>query len=357
MHEHERNAHHPHPFKNCRVIICYKNFSKECDVSHIGLGVTAQYTAKTLVNHGVRAEAKAIFGSDDLTKILEHEEHRGQPITHVVICAQWIPIPNIARLCLRFPITKFALNCHSNVGFLQAEPPAINILRQAIDLETGTTNFFASVNNQRLQYALEGMYGRPIQFLPNLYWLHGKEQIHRPVWSGGVLRVGAFGSHRIYKNFSNAVAAAVALSHQLHVPLELWINAGRHDGHGDVVFRTAKAWTHNLPNVQLKELPWATWPEFKRWVGSMNLLLQPSYTETFNNVTADGVTEGVPSVVSDTIDWAPKSWFASTDDTMEIAGIARRLLTDPHAAKEGYDHLKNYVRKGIPYWEQFLSRP
>lgn len=354
MRENDRNFHFPHPFKNCRVLICYKNFSKECGVSHIGLGVTAQYTAKSLIHHGIRAEAKAIYGADDLAIFLKKQV---DPVTHVVICAQWIPIRFLAALCMEFPLVKFALNCHSNVGFLQAEPPAINILRQAIDLETGTSNFFASVNNKRLQTALQEMYGRPIQFLPNLYWLHGQEHISRPVWNGGILRVGAFGSHRIYKNFSNAVAAAVALSHQLHVPLELWINAGRSDGAGDVVYRTAKAWTDGLPNVQLKELPWATWPEFKRWIASMHILLQPSYTETFNNVTADGVAEGVPSVVSDTIDWAPVSWQASTDDTVEITAVARRLLTDHHAPKEGYESLTNYVRQGLTYWESFLSRP
>jgi len=91
-------------------------------------------------------------------------------------------------------------------------------------------------------------------------------------------------------------------------------------------------------------------------IGSMNILFQPSYTETFNNVTADGVAEGVPSVVSDAIDWVPKTWIAESDDCTEVASIARQILFDPRAPLEGYQALKNYVAKGLPYWKEFISR-
>lgn len=343
--------------KHYRIFICYKNFSKECHVSHIGLGVTAQYTAKTLVQAGYRAEAIPIFGGDDLTHLLVRAEESGHPVTHVAVSAMFIPTEWFARLARRFPFTKFALNCHSNVGFLQAEPNAIKLLREAIDLETGTTNFFAGGNNQRLCKILTDMYGRPVQFLPNLYYLHGKEPIHRPRWSGGTLRVGAFGSLRTYKNFSTAIAAAIELGFQLRERVEIWINSGRSDGHGNIVYKTAKAWTDGLPTVELKEFPWASWPEFKRKIGSMHILLQPSYTETFNNVTADGVAEGVPSVVSDAIEWVPPSWVASSDDPKDVANKARHLLMDPHAAHEGYEALDHYRRHGLTYWKRFLERP
>lgn len=341
-----------------RVLLCYKNFSIDCKVSHIGLGVTAMYTAKTLVHNGYRAEAMPIYGGDDLMNKLEASgSGLNVPVTHVVIMAQFIPTNWLAKLTRKFPTIKFALNCHSNIGFLQAEPNAIKLLREAIDLETGTTNFYAGGNNKRFVQSMELMFGRPLQFLPNLYFLHGQEPIHRPTWSAGPLRLGAFGSHRIYKNFSTAVAAAMILSRELKVQTELWVNSGRTDGAGGVVYQTALAWTTGMPNITLKELQWATWPDFKRWVGTMNLLLQPSYTETFNNVTADGVAEGTPSVVSDTIDWVPRSWIASTDDAMEVAQVGRRLLYDHHAAADGYKSLQNYVNQGLPLWEQFFNRP
>lgn len=343
-----------------RVLLCYKNFSNDCNVSHIGLGVTAQYTAKTLTHAGIKAQAVPIVGAEELEKILDGHgqgQPTNHPVTHVVIMAQFIPTQWLQRLTRKFPFVKFSLNCHSNVGFLQAEPNAIRLFREAIDLETGTTNFFAGGNNQRFVKIIQDIYGRPIQFLPNLYFLHGHEPIHRPHWSGGTIRIGAFGSLRIYKNFSTAVTAAMEVGHMLRSKVELWINSGRTDGAGNAVYKTALAWTKDVPNIELKEFPWASWPEFKRKIATMHIMLQPSYTETFNNVTADGVAEGVPSVVSDTIDWAPQNWIASSDDPKDVANKARHLLVDPHAAREGYHALQSYVSKGIHYWREFLERP
>jgi hypothetical protein len=338
------------------LLICYKNFSNDCNVSHIGLGVTAAYTAKTLVANGYFAEARPIFGADDLTAFILAQETGPRPVTHVVICAQWIATAALALMVRRFPHIQFALNCHSNVGFLQAEPPAINLVRQAIDLETGVPNFRASSNNERLVIALHGMYGRPVTYLPNLYYLHGQEPVARPLWNGGTLRIGAFGSLRIYKNFSTAIAAGVELTNQLKCHSEIWINSGRTDGAGNVVYQTALAWTRGVPNVTLKAFPWASWPDFKRQVGAMNILLQPSYTETFNNVTADGVAEGVPSVVGDSIEWVPDYWKCSVDDSTDVTQVARRLLSDHKAPADGLAALKKYVTLGLVHWRAFLAR-
>jgi hypothetical protein len=303
------------------ILLCYKNFSKDCNVSHIGLGCTALYTCKTLVQNGYRARAVPILGAEELMSIIEACADR-DPVTHVIVMAQFIPTEWFAKLCRKFPWVKFAVNCHSNIGFLQAEPNAIKLLREAIDLETGTTNFHACGNNKRFVNAMERSYGRPLQFLPNLYHLHGNEPIHRPSYNGGTLRIGAFGSHRIYKNFSTAIDAALILAHDLKTSAEIWINSGRTDGTGNVVYRTALAWTKDVPGIELKELHWTTWPDFRKWLGSMHVLLQPSYTETFNNVTADGVCEGTASVVSDVIDWCPHHWKASSDDSVHVASVA-----------------------------------
>jgi hypothetical protein len=337
------------------VLLCYKNFSKDCNASHIGLGVTAGYTAKTLNGAGIFAEARPIFGADDLALFIQGQESGPRPVTHVVLMAQWIPVPTISLLLVRaFPHIHFAQNCHSNVGFLQAEPPAIDFLRAAIRLEMTVPNFVAASNSFRLCESLQQMYRSPVTYLPNLYYLHGKEPVNRPLWNGGTLRIGCFGSLRIYKNFSTAIAAGIELTTQLKCHSEIWINSGRTDGAGNVVYRTALAWTKGLSNVTLKELPWASWPEFRHIVSGMNVLMQPSYTETFNNVTADGIAEGTPSVVGPSIEWVPHNWIAEPDDASSVAQVARNLLFDPYAAHNGYQALKAYVERGLPFWKKWI---
>ena len=118
--------------------------------------------------------------------------------------------------------------------------------------------------------------------------------------------------------------------------MRLWnfgSRAGRAEGGGEVVLSAVKEMLAGLPGVTLHLNGWQSWPSFRKTVAHMNLLLQPSYTESFNMVTADGVAEGVPSVVSSAIDWAPEDWKANVDDVLDIARIGRRLLFDERAAE------------------------
>jgi hypothetical protein len=111
-----------------------------------------------------------------------------------------------------------------------------------------------------------------------------------------------------------------------------------------------------LPDVSLTLNGWQSWPNFRKTVSHMHLLLQPSYTESFNMVTADGVAEGVASVVSEAIDWAPDDWKANVDDVLDIARVGRRLLCDPRAAEEGYRALEEHVADGLHSYRHYLAK-
>jgi len=112
---------------------------------------------------------------------------------------------------------------------------------------------------------------------------------------------------------------------------------------------------NGLPNVKLIENGWQTWPQFRQTVRHMHLLLQPSYTESFNVVTADGVAEGVPSVVSDAIDWAPAAWKAPVDDASAMARVGRKLLKSRWAAGQGLAALRAHNKRAMAAWGEFLA--
>jgi hypothetical protein len=78
-------------------------------------------------------------------------------------------------------------------------------------------------------------------------------------------------------------------------------------------------------------------------------------TESFNVVTADGIAAGVPSVVSEAIDWAPKRWQANADDAGDVARVAEYLLKNPHAVDDGRDALRDYVSSALVRWRTFLE--
>lgn len=334
-----------------KLVLAYKNFAASKNISHIGLGVSAINTSKVLRRLGISAEVWPIVHSRDLTDRL-----RAEPATHVVVSAPWIPSLEMQQLVTTHPNTRFATNCHSNVGFLQADTNGVKLVREAMEIEIGTFNFNVAGNSRRFCDWVTRSYGVPCTYLPNLYYLENNQQPNRPLFHGGTLRIGAFGATRPLKNFMSAAGAAMEIGRSLKVDMELWLSAGRTEGGGDTILRSAKAMLDGVPGVKLVENGWQSWPKFRQSVAHMHLLLQPSYTESFNMVTADGIAEGVPSVVSDAIDWAPDHWKACVDDVLDISRVGRQLLQDPHASRDGFQALTANNENGVRAWMTFLGR-
>jgi hypothetical protein len=329
------------------VLLAYKNFAANRAISHIGLGVTALNAAKTLRATGVPAEVLPITNSSDLRARVDTAN-----ASHVVISAPWIPTSELAQLCHDFKNTQFAVTCHSNLGFLQADPNAMRLLREGLELRRTSWNFRMAANCSRLAAWVESAYGMPCLLLPNMYHLDGADP-KRELYSGGTLRIGAFGATRALKNLMTAAGAALRIANAERADLEFWISSGRNEGAGSVI-DAVRQMMHGLPHVKLVENGWQTWPQFRQTVRHMHLLLQPSYTESFNVVTADGIAEGVPSVVSDAIDWAPRSWKAPVDNACAIAETGRGLLRSRRAAAKGMAALRAHNRIALREWSAFL---
>jgi hypothetical protein len=330
-----------------QVVLAYKNFAANRNISHIGLGVTALNTAKSLRAEGIDAEVRAIVSAADLRASL-----RAEGATHVVISAPWIATADLALLSAEFRDTQFAVVCHSNLGFLQADPNAMRLVREGLELRRTAPNFRMSANCERLSRWVPAAYGVPCDELPNLYHLESPAPA-RAGYSGGTLRIGAFGATRALKNLLTAAGSALQIANRLRADLEFWISSGRNEGAGSVV-EAVRQMLHGVPNVKLVENGWQTWPQFRQTVRHMHLLLQPSYTESFNVVTADGVAEGVPSVVSDAIVWAPQSWKAPVDDAGAMARVGEKLLKSRWAVRRGLAALKAHNARGLGLWRDFL---
>ena len=336
-------------FLSKRVILAYKNFAANRNISHIGLGVAAMNTAKVLRANGILAEVWPITSAADLQGRLDTS------ISHVVTSAPWIAAPAWQQMTTAHPDVTFAVNCHSNVGFLQADTSGVKRLREGLDIERGVWNFHVAGNSRKFTQWIHSAYGAPCAYLPNLYYLEaGRKLPVQAPYQGGTLRLGAFGATRPLKNFMSAAGAALEIATRLRAPLELWVSAGRAEG-GAGIMDAVRAMVANLPHVKLVENGWQSWPQFRATVRHMHLLLQPSYTESFNMVTADGIAEGVPSVVSDAIDWAPKAWKAAFDDVVEIARVGRQLLCDAHAMEDGVAALEAHNVLGLQSWKTYLG--
>lgn len=340
-----------------RVILCSKTFKNNTESSHVGLGISATGTIKVLRANGINAEIWQVGDLAQFEAKFKKSEKDANKITHVIFAALWVPTKFLNDLCVENPEIDFAINCHSNIGFLSADPGGMKLLREAAKLEMGVHNFRVCANSEKMVSWFISSYGHPCAFLPNLYYLDGVEKHHRTPWSAGqILRIGCFGAIRPYKNLATSVGAAIEIGRELKVKTEIYISSGRVESGPSTVLNTVKAMVQGLPTTTLHESGWLGWPDFRILIGSMNLLMQASFTESFNLVTADGIAEGVPSVVSEAISWVPEYWKANSDDTSEVAHVGRLLLLNPRAPSDGLKSLEKYISNGIQAWEKFLKR-
>jgi glycosyltransferase involved in cell wall biosynthesis len=332
------------------VVLAYKNFAANRNISHIGLGVAAVNTAKVLRREGVPTNVWPILGAADLRAKL-----KAQPADQVIISAPWIPIADLQSLSNEFSETHFAVTCHSNVGFLQADPSGVKLVRDTLDLSMATHNIRLAGNSRRFCHWMEFTFGGRCYYLPNLYYLDGPPPRTQAFSGSGTLRIGVFGAVRPQKNLMSAAGAALEIARKMRVPLELWFSAGRAEGGGEVIMAAIQQMVAGLPGVTLKQNGWQSWPQFRKTVAHMHLLLQPSYTESFNMVTADGAAEGVASVVSEAIDWAPDDWKADVDDVLDISRVGRRLVCDSAAADDGLRALQRQTAEGVHSYKNYFT--
>lgn len=337
-----------------RVVLVYKNFKAAIGSAHIGLGVTAALTAKYLQAKGIFTDVWGITTLDGFKQRLEAEKHsRPHPITHVVISAPWISAPELQTWAINNSPIQFACVSHSNVGFLAADPGAFNLIREYAHVEASTLNFQLAGNSQRLACWIKETYDHDCWTIPNLYYLDkaNTDPRNRASFDGSKLRIGCFGASRPLKNILSAGAAALQIARTLRVDLEFWVSSGRDEGanvNSLVQMFSGVKW------ASLKMNPWEEWSKFRQTIRHMDLLMQPSYTESFNVVTADGAASGVPSVVGSAIDWAPQSWVAHVDDPGDIARVGLSLLFSRTAGMDGLNALTAYNDRSYQQWLTYL---
>ena len=138
--------------------------------------------------------------------------------------------------------------------------------------------------------------------------------------------------------------------------MEYWLNVNREENAGSKGILTAILNLYaGLPWAKVVQSPWQDWAAFRKTMNKMDLYLQPSFTETFNITVADAIVEGVPAVVSDAIDWAPKGWRAEADSVEDIARVGVEHLESPKTVETGFAALKQHVEHGYQTWWRWLK--
>ncbi len=357
-----RRPHHVNPAPaSIRVILAIKNFAKVQGVCHIGLGVTALNTMRVLRRHGVQCEAWSAQTAKELYELISQDERTSpcqRPVTHVIISApSWVQPGSFSDFSHRWPNIEFVQLNHSGTAYLSIDKYGIKNIREVLQLSHALHNVKVAGNNQRFTRWAADSFGADVLYLPNLYdtTTFVNPVIQRQDYDP--LRIGSFGAGRPWKNLLTAAESAVQMARRMNVALELYVNTMRPDG-GQRQIESRSELFDNLPNAKLVQVPWALWPQFRQVVHTMDLLISPSFDETFCVVAADGIAEGVPSVATPALEWTPRSWWADPWDPSSVTSTGMGLLHNRVGAiHDARTSLNHFVSRGVNHWMNYLSEP
>jgi hypothetical protein len=332
-----------------KIGLFYKNFAAHAGISHIGLGVAALKNAEYLILYG-GYDAVVVAAKNNIDIV---EAIRKYGFTHVIISAPWLSALDVDTMVRHFKDVKFAIISHSNIGFLQADGGALQLLRKYALISKEVPNLFIGGNSLIFARWFSDVYDTPALALPNLYEV-GEPVPGKPMES--IIKIGSFGAIRPQKNVMTSAASAMLVARFLGKPVQFHVSTGREDGGGGTILNAIRQMMGQVPGIELIERNWSNWMEFKQSIREMDLLFQMSYTESFNMVTADGISQGVPSVTSNAITWVPGDWVAKADDVFSVMRVAERLLHHRNkAVSEGRDSLTKRNIDSFVLWQQFLG--
>jgi glycosyltransferase involved in cell wall biosynthesis len=325
--------------------------------SDAGLSAIINSAMRVLRNVGIDCVCVRADSAEALTQWLEQQRWENpRPVTHCCINTYgFMSAKEVATVAAKYADIEFFVLNHSGQSFLHIDPNAMDNIKDVINLQASTHNVRLAGNNPRFVQFCADSFGAPALLLPNLYDTTGYTLHPSSRRDADPLRVGTFGALREAKNQSVAQQAALGMARRLRVHLEWHVNGKRFDSASHIL-RSRQRLFDNIPSAMIVEHPWSIWYDFVRIVEDCDILLMPSFDETFCSVVADGIRMGVPSVVSGAMEWAPKSWIcAEPYDPGSVMRIGLGLLGDRDGAvHDGRQALMAYVEAGTQRWLSYL---
>ena len=172
------------------------------------------------------------------------------------------------------------------------------------------------------------------------------------------INICCFGALRPLKNQLIQAISAIEFATKINKKLRYHINATRVETNGLPVYNNIKGLFTELPSdkFELVEHSWYDKEEFLSVCSQMDIGLQVSFSETFNIVACDIISQGIPIVCSYDIPWSNNKYNASPTDSIDITN--KLLLTYENIednVKLNTESLSQYVEKTKSAWYEYFN--
>ena len=234
--------------------------------------------------------------------------------TVVIIEALWV-VPEKFRILIKLhPKVKWIIRLHSNTPFLANEGIAIEWIFDYLK----HPEIFVASNNLKLFKELQHLTKNlRILYLPNYYNFVSFNHVEKTI-DNNFIRIGCFGAIRPLKNQLLQAIAAIDFAEKMELKLKFYINATRIELNGNSILKNIRSLFANSKH-ELIEIPWLTHEDFLIFLKkNIDIGMQISFSETFNIVAADCISQNIPIVVSKEIDFVFGLFKVNTTKEKEI---------------------------------------
>jgi hypothetical protein len=318
-----------------------------------GLFNSANFIVNMLNNAGIDANIEVAIDNNCIDRLV----NKHKP-THVIIEALWVVPSKFSVLTKLHPTVRWIIRLHSEMPFMAGEGMAMDWIGEYInfpqlDIGVNAPRMLDEIQSYiriKKSWTINEVTKR-VYYLPNYYPQEyvPKKFKREKYW----VDVACFGAVRPLKNHMLQAVAALKFADKIGKQLRFHINSGRIEMKGDPVLHNLRGFFQHLADVdhQLIGHEWAPREEFLKTCSEMDIGLQCNFSETFNIVSADLISQGVPIVGTKEIPWATPLFNADPTESTDIANQLVRTYKFPKINVAINQHnLTKYTDKTRSIW-------
>jgi len=330
--------------------------------SHVGLSTglynSASFMNQMLVDQGFESNLEVAVDNNCIDRLV----NKHKP-THVIIEALWVVPQKFNILQKLHPNVKWIIRLHSEMPFMAGEGMAMDWIGDYSQFK----NIIIGVNAPRMMHEVSSYLRiknnwsfaqthEHVIYMPNYYpqnYVAKKFNKEKDV-----IDISCFGAIRPLKNHLLQAFAALEFANKLGKKLRFHVNAGRIEMKGDAALHNLMGLFEQLADSghQLINHQWTPREEFLKLCAQMDIGLQVSFSETFNIVGCDLISQGVPIVGSTEIPWAVDHCCADPTNSQDIVAKLENAYSWPKLnVMMNQRSLRNYTNSSAKTWTKYFK--
>jgi hypothetical protein len=326
-----------------------------------GMWNSALFVADMLNENGIPANVEMVVDANAIDAVVVQNNP-----SQVFIEGLWVPPAKFTELMAlsHHAGRQWHVRIHSEMPFLATEGVAFEWITAYL-----TQGVVVAANSPRIHLQLkqwaasagfsESQIVAQLPLLQNYY-----PTDYRTIFPGELdfsqkpeLDIGCFGALRVLKNTLQQAQIAVEFARSIGKPLRFHVNSLESGPHAGGISKNLESFFAALPPAEAVLVPhgWEDRPTFLQSTQSIDLMMQLSFSETFNIVGADATWVGRPVLGSPELPWLYPLYGDETSSTDAMKSLQTIMSNPSFFVTQNRARLKTYSAGSEIQWVSYCA--